>query len=1252
MGDDLAEQLAQGIRELPMLHYINISDNNLTDRGMKALLASVTHMPQLYVLNMSDNVIGEETALALQDFLNSENNCPLHSLILKNANVDDYEGAMFIRALHKNNTLTDLDLSKNLIGGAEILNCVRPDLITAVESLAELTQSPECVLKSLTLSWNNIRLDSAVLFAKTLGVNTSLLKLDLSYNCLSDEGGRAIGEALLDNNTLEVLLLSNNNIGPAASFIICTSVEQNTCLRRLSLDNNPIGEAGAKAIMNLPNVVGSRLHISAAECNVGLRDPNCWFDESDPCHKYTLKMANSYDRAVAYKLLTVCAHHHSYEFATFSHREKTSPPVKIKLTQILLREKIKFLTKHEKKVLSALYKVKNAAKDVALAQRLFREFDVDHSGVIDLTELSELLDSFGMHVKADQLEDAMAIIDIDGSGGIELPEFLKFIRDHQADAISRIKEMTELPTMVERGKTKKYIPPKTGILVIELRDGYVKKDHFQVITASDRKNIINLASQIGSNTAQMISFSFRTSKMRLVEAYEFYEVMMFDFGDKAKVLVHILPHMIVPSEARMLVSKVTREDPIEVSVVRNMMGNALRPIFGLPCGYYQLEFHKEMDRICLAKLFELEGIITAQRRAGDPFDLGMIGDTSQYRNWSSFRNCYLNGAQVKLTPSLLSPVPRTGKVEFDFSGSIRPLFNQVTMTDTKLTKILINLALIHVSKQKDIMKGLQDMTTDMAAVMHGKGTVYFDCTRERAEQMALASDKFLKNIPHRGTDIIDHRRREEIKHDFLQETKGKRKKRESHTNMDPFMQQTEDEAGLMSTIRNEVTTGSQKRSGSSLLAKLKAKRYVALFAEQGKKYHDSILEQDYPSLKVMGEVEDDTEVFHDEELEHENALLREVEQATEAREKRLQLRRKSRALIRIESLGLIRSPSNGEESNSVISDEEKEKEEEEKKKEKKEEEDCEERIKKKLFVTLPSIVVERNGKMVTLPSVVVRKSQEQNVKVTKKMKDTPTDVVVDGGNESDSDAEENEDIFDIQVDQPSACFPSHLQAQVLPVVDSKQPKQANKTKSRFNAVSRKILVAMKFKNQKQGAATREVILDKRILEQTRNRRKLRDLLTASDVSPDAKGVRLLVQAIDVMGSYWMRTKHVAMLLKHFFHTVKSERYWGSYRVDLVVCLFSRIVDIHNFEIILEQLSAAEAGCVYMRLGWLNLFNPMKVEGSYELEMSRWEERMVAKMLISLALREPGQTNTHGSFQWDRYEIINTTLYRIRCIYVE
>jgi hypothetical protein len=305
-------------------------------------------------------------------------------------------------------------------------------------------------------------------------------------------------------------------------------------------------------------------------------------------------MKNTYERAVAYRLLTVCAHHHSYEFTTFNHEDESGKLVKIKLEQIKLRERVKFLTKEEKKTLKLLYKVKSAAKHVSKAKDLFREYDVDKSGEIDCGELFELLSALGLDITEEQIVDAMTIIDIDGSGTIELSELLTFIKDHEQDAISRIKELTELPVMVaidsstaekvKINKLKRYIPPRSGKLIIELVDSYKIKEYYQVMTSSDQKNIINLATKMGSNVAQMISYSFGTSKMRLLEAFHFYEAMIFDIGDKARTLSYILPHLIVPTEARMLISKVTLDDPTDVMFVRNCMGNALKPIIGIPCG--------------------------------------------------------------------------------------------------------------------------------------------------------------------------------------------------------------------------------------------------------------------------------------------------------------------------------------------------------------------------------------------------------------------------------------------------------------------------------------------------------------------------------------------------------------------------------------------------------------------------------------------------------------------------------------------
>lgn len=42
-----------------------------------------------------------------------------------------------------------------------------------------------------------------------------------------------------------------------------------------------------------------------------------------------------------------------------------------------------------------------------------------------------------------------------------------------------------------------------------------------------------------------------------------------------------------------------------------------------------------------------------------------------------------------------------------------------------------------------------------------------------------------------------------------------------------------------------------------------------------------------------------------------------------------------------------------------------------------------------------------------------------------------------------------------------------------------------------------------------------------------------------------------------------------------------------------------------------------------RLGWLNMLNPTMLDGVYRLDLSRWEERQVAKILIHINVAEAG-----------------------------
>jgi Ran GTPase-activating protein (RanGAP) involved in mRNA processing and transport len=88
-------------------------------------------IPGLLELNLSQNEIGPVSAKALNEYLISPT-CPLERLILRSADVDDFECERFVEAIKQNRSLVELDLSNNKIGQQENLNTVMPDLVTGI----------------------------------------------------------------------------------------------------------------------------------------------------------------------------------------------------------------------------------------------------------------------------------------------------------------------------------------------------------------------------------------------------------------------------------------------------------------------------------------------------------------------------------------------------------------------------------------------------------------------------------------------------------------------------------------------------------------------------------------------------------------------------------------------------------------------------------------------------------------------------------------------------------------------------------------------------------------------------------------------------------------------------------------------------------------------------------------------------------------------------------------------------------------
>lgn len=96
---------------------------------------------------------------------------------------------------------------------------------------------------------------------------------------------------------------------------------------------------------------------------------------------------------------------------------------------------------------------------------------------------------------------------------------------------------------------------------------------------------------------------------------------------------------------------------------------------------------------------------------------------------------------------------------------------------------------------------------------------------------------------------------------------------------------------------------------------------------------------------------------------------------------------------------------------------------------------------------------------------------------------------------------------------------------------------------------------------------------------------------------------------------------------------------GYLRVQVLLAIFSHIIDVENVcHIYDNHCSLNERLELIHRLGILVVMDPMKPDREYCLDLRHYDQREWAKVLISLALNEPGDNWVDGGeYRWSRYD---------------
>jgi hypothetical protein len=211
------------------------------------------------------------------------------------------------------------------------------------------------------------------------------------------------------------------------------------------------------------------------------------------------------------------------------------------------------------------------------------------------------------------------------------------------------------------------------------------------------------------------------------------------------------------------------------------MGLSLKPIVGMPDGYYSLDLSLEKNRVCFSSLLEQSEYmkvfrinesfeskvlppLSCRRHSSFTSLQGETGDVSQRGDWSSFRNSFYNNQRIFISPELFTSVPKTGLLTFDFSGSDPPPTQCITISDVRLTNVLFNVSLANKQQKIHALNGLQLLSTETFQCILGDGcqTPAVE-SKSKAKRIRVGIQKFYLKLFQREKQMKRSLKHEELK---------------------------------------------------------------------------------------------------------------------------------------------------------------------------------------------------------------------------------------------------------------------------------------------------------------------------------------------------------------------------------------------------------------------------------------------------------------------------------------------------------